>query len=196
MAIFSACGSGSVTTTTGSPDDASPDTADFLANPACMPDPTIEIEPLTGEDRRFESIEAFLTGYRLEDFPEGEEPANADANWGGIWGDFKAGIVVAVLDCTLVDLNEVAQLAGPSGTLRIIEVPYTVAETEQFKNDLYQALLAADIPGSVPVDSTLIGREITVKVAYLVDVPDNFAPTVPRDAYEIVAVGIEGLDSH
>lgn len=144
------------------------------------------MEQLTGEDRRFENIEAYLTGYRLEDFAAGQDEPNADPNWGGVWGDSAGGMVVAVLDCSVVDVDKVAQLAGPVGELRIIEVPHSFVEVDEFRDSLRMQLAAAAVSGDLVIDSTLTGREIEVRVLDADALPDGFGSNVPDTAYSIV----------
>ena len=50
------------------------------------------------------NVEEYLTGYRLEGFPDGEAEDKTDPNWGRIWGDSVASMAVTVLDCSLVDV--------------------------------------------------------------------------------------------
>jgi len=175
--IAAACGS-----TAGSPDSVS----QAVSAPDCVPDAGLVVEPLTGEDQRLENIEDYLTGYRLEDFPEDQEPPNADPNWGGIWGDSVGGVVVAVLDCSVVDVNQVARLAGPEGVLRIIEVPYTFVEVTEFSDSFRAQLEAAGIDGGTRIDSTLTGRHLEVRVRDVDALPEDFGRDIPEDAYSIV----------
>lgn len=177
LAVLAACGS-----TTGAPGAA----AQRASAPDCVPDENLVIEPLAGEDRRFENVEEYLTGYRLEDLPEGQEEPNADLNWGGIWGDFAGGMVVAVLDCSVVDVNEVASLAGPEGELRIIEVPYTFDEVNAFRDSFTAQLTAAAIEGDLPIELTLTGRHIEVRVRDASALPNDFGREIPEDIYSIV----------
>ena len=152
----------------------------------CVPNSDLLVQPRAGEDRRFEDVEEYITGYRLEDFPEGQAPPNADPNWGGVWGDFADGMVVAVLDCSVVDVTEVALLAGPTGTLRIIEVPYTFVEVNDFRDSLQRQLAAAGVEHEVVIDSTLTGRHIEVRVRDVAALPDGFGRDLPGDVYSTV----------
>ena len=184
IAMVSACASTSITTTAG---DAATDDSSAAQSPSpdCVPDPGSRDEPLVGEDRRHENIEAFLTGYRLEDFAEGSAPPNDHPNWGGTWGDFKGGVVVAVLDCSIIDVNEVARLAGPDGALHIIEVPYTYVQVNEFRGQLRSSLLELGIVMDTPIDSTVTGRHIRVVVDDPSAVPADIAPDVPRDVFDV-----------
>jgi hypothetical protein len=135
------------------------------------------------------NVEEYLTGYRLEDFPDGEAEDNTDPNWARIWGDSVAGMVVTVLDCSLVDVDdvdEVALLAGPEGQLPIIQVPHTFAALNEFRRSLLAQLQAASTEGDDRIDSTLTGRDIEVRVLDQGEFPDDFVSQIPERAYSIV----------
>ena len=95
-------------------------------------------------------------------------------------------MVVAVLDCSVIDVNEVARLAGPDGALRIIEVPHTFVEVNGFRDSLRAELEAADIPADLTIESTVSGRHIDVRVLDTAALPADFGRNAPEDVYSIV----------
>ena len=94
--------------------------------------------------------------------------------------------MVAVLDCSQVDTNRLAKIAGGSDYLHLIEVAYTFKQTEEFANALYRDLQHLDIQGDVSVESTLTDRKIEVHVLDTESVPAWLGSGVPDDAYEII----------
>lgn len=151
----------------------------------CVPSTPDSVEPSGDPDRRIEDIIEHLTGERQTDDVPVEEKID-DPNFGGVWGDFQGGIVVAVLDCSDVDANQLAEIAGGSGSLNLIEVPYTFGQVESFRDDLVQELRGAGVPGDVLVNSTVEGRMIEVVVEDLESLPASFGANVPDDVYEVV----------
>ena len=80
-------------------------------NPDCVPTEG-DGAPVAESDPRFEDIVERLTGFRQTEENEETGGITGHPNFGGIWGDRQGGIVVAVLDCSKVDANEIAHLAG------------------------------------------------------------------------------------
>lgn len=93
---------------------------------------------------------------------------------------------MAVLDCSDVDPNQLAEIAGGSGSLHLIEVPYTFEQVDSFRDDLVQELRDAGVPGDVLVNSTLEGRTIEVIVEDLKSLPPSFGSDIPDDIYEAI----------
>lgn len=62
----------------------------------CLPSTPDSVEPPGDPDRRIEDIIEYLTGERQTDDVPVEEKVD-DPNFGGVWGDFEGGVVVAVL---------------------------------------------------------------------------------------------------
>lgn len=155
------------------------DSADCIATtPASM-------VPAGDPDTIIEDIIEVLTGERQTDDVPVEEKID-DPNFGGVWGDFQGGVVVAVLDCSKVDPNQLAEMAGGSDYLRLVEVAYTFQETEEFREALGSDLRSFGIEGDVSVEATTSGRKIEVHVLDAGSVPDSFGSEVPDDAYEII----------
>lgn len=136
-------------------------------------------------NRRFEDIQFLLTGIRQtgDDGPEPED--TTDPNYGGVWGDRGVGIVVAVLDCSKVDADQIAEIAGGSNYLHLIEVPYTYREVDEFRDSLEGDLADSGLKYLVSIDSTLRGREIVVEVVDAAQLPARFGDGVPSNAYRI-----------
>lgn len=151
----------------------------------CAPSTPASVQPEGDPDRRIEDIIEYLTGERQTDDVPVEEKID-DPNFGGVWGDFEDGVVVAVLDCSEVDANHLAEMAGGSDYLHLIEVPYTFRQTEEFRDSLHQDLQELGIEGDVAVQSTVTGRKIEVHVLNEAAIPESFGSGVPDDAYEIV----------
>lgn len=154
-------------------------------NPDCIPT-EVDGAPLSKPDRRFEDIVERLTGYRLTAENEGGDGIADHPNFGGIWGDFQGGIVVAVLDCSKVDANELAYLAGGAEYLYLIEVPYTERQWYDFRIALWRELYALGIEADVNNERTQTGRMLEVRVRDVGALPDSFGSGVPDDAYVVV----------
>lgn len=156
-------------------------------NPDCVPSADVPASglPSSQDDRRFEDIEELVTGHRSTAEEEGEEPPVAP-DFGGIWGDLTGGIVVAVLDCSTVDADELARIAGGPDYLHLIEVPYSFDQVNDFRDQLYNELSAANIEASVLIDSTLTGRMISVHVPDLQALPADFGASVPAESFNVV----------
>jgi hypothetical protein len=154
-------------------------------NPDCVPGPVVG-EPLSNPDRRIEDIIETLTGERQIGDTDPVWETITDPNFGGVWGDFQGGIVVAVLDCSLVDADELARMAGGVDSLHLIEVPYTYRQVDAFADALARELRALGLVDDVRIESTLEGRVIEVRVLDSQLLPDSFAPEVPSDAYVVI----------
>lgn len=97
------CG-GTSTTVTGDAAGSGSSQAGQPCEPGPSPDAGVDdtIDP----DRRAEALVLHLTGVdelAVTEENEGEELRYDDPNYGGVWGDFAGGWVVAVLDCSQVD---------------------------------------------------------------------------------------------
>lgn len=69
--------------------------------PDCVPTTPESAQSPGDPDRRIEDIIEVLTGERQTDDVPVEDKIT-DPNFGGVWGDFQGGVVVAVLDCSKV----------------------------------------------------------------------------------------------
>jgi len=154
-------------------------------NPDCVP-AEVDGAPLTEPDRRFEDIVERLTGFRQTEENEESGDITGHPNFGGIWGDRQGGIVVAVLDCSKVDANELAYLAGGAEYLYLIEVPYTDRQWVDLKTQLWRELEALGVDYDMNVVHSQTGRVMQVRVRDAGALPDSFAPGVPDDAYVVV----------
>ena len=187
IALFAAgCASTSTTATSG----GAGATGGEPCNPAPSPDSGVDntIDP----DRRGEALVLHLTG--IDELAvlaenEGEDIVYDDPNYGGVYGDFAGGWVVAVVDCTQVDADRIAQIAGGPDAVRLIEVPYNFEQMNQFRDILAGQLADAGVQLSVNIDSTLMGRTITLMVSDRDLLPANFGDGVPGDAYIIDTSG-------
>lgn len=151
----------------------------------CVPTAPASMQPPGDPDRIIEDLIEELTGERQTDDVPVEDKIH-DPNFGGVWGDFQGGVVVAVLDCSQVDANRLAEMAGGSGQLHLIEVPYTFRQLEGFRDALHQDLQNNNIEGDVSVQLTLTGRKIEVHVLDAGTLPASFGSGVPGDAFEII----------
>lgn len=156
------------------------------ASDDCVPTVAASVEPPGDPDRRIEDIIEFLTGERQTSDLDPVEETIADPNFGGVWGDFAGGVVVAVLDCSLVDADTLAEMAGGSASLHLIEVPHTFKEIDAFRDLLVGQLAELDLPGDVFINSTLTGREMEVHVRDLDELPASFGSGVPAGLYHVV----------
>lgn len=154
-------------------------------NPDCGPT-EVDGAPLTEPDRRFEDIVERLTGYRQTEENEESGGITDHPNFGGIWGDRQGGIVVAVLDCSKVDANEIAYLAGGAEYLYLIEVPYTDRQWLDVKTELGQELEALGIEYDMNAVRSQTGRILEVRVRDVGALPDSFAFGTPDDAYVVI----------
>lgn len=160
------------------------------SNPDCVPGDFVG-EPLSQPDRRIEDIIEAITGWSEEDIVEGMtlEDEIDDPNFGGVWGDFQGGVVVAVLDCSKVGADQLARMAGGAEYLHLVEVPYTYRQVDDFKHALIADLRAGGIGSDVSnvwIESTLSGRFAEVHVRDVSLLPDSFGSGVPEEAYEII----------
>lgn len=151
----------------------------------CLPSIAASVQPPDDPDRRIEDIIEYLTGERQTDDVPVEETID-DPNFGGVWGDFEGGVVVAVLDCSEVDADRLAEMAGGADSLHLIEVPYAFKQVEDFRDNLLQELTDVGVEGDVLINSTVEGRTIEVVVEDLDSLPPSFGSDVPADVYEVV----------
>ncbi len=156
----------------------------------CDPGPSASagIDESVPADRRGEALVEHLTGIDELAIPEEEEGIVIiydDPNYGGVWGDRQGGWVVAVLDCSRVDADRIAEIAGGADAVRLIEVPYAFEKVNQFSNRLINELDEVGVAGDVWIDSTLTGRLIRVVVEDPTQLETSFGASVPQDAFVI-----------
>ncbi len=176
------------------PTPPSPSTADALGSTTSPGSSTVCAVPAgvaadeSVSGRRGEALVELLTGIdevavRAED--EGAEIEFDDPNYGGVWGDRAGGWVVAVVDCSVVDLGRVAALAGGSQSVRVIEVARSFAEVDDISDRLVDEIRRRGLRAEVRIDSTPDGRLIRVVVedASLLDA--GIGESVPADAFVI-----------
>ncbi len=145
-------------------------------------------------NRRIEDMIEHLYGVN-EDGPEGQERIEDridDPNFGGVYGDSAGGIVVAVLDCSQVDVQAVVSIAGGPDEVRIVEVEHTFPEVDSFRDTLLQQLWHAGVQGSVVINSTVDGRFIDVIVEDTSQLPAGFGSNVPRNAFDVFEGAVGG----
>ena len=176
---------GSDSTAPGS-DSTTPGSGSTTPNSECIPTSATSLTPLSeGPDRRIENIVEYLTGERQtseEDPVEGLD----DPNYGGVWGAPDGRIVVAVVDCSKIDPDRIAELAGGSDAVHVIEVTYSFGEVEAYRDALVEELKDLGIQADVPIEPTLSGRFIVVRVEDRESVPPSFGAGVPDDLFSIV----------
>ena len=152
--------------------------------------PTIDASvPVPGDpNRRIEDIIEAMTGWSDADIVEGMtlEDEIDDPNFAGVYGDRKGGVIVAVVDCSSIDVDEIAEIAGGSGAVSIVEVPHNWREVNGFRDTLVAELRAAGLEGDVNINSTSDGRMIEVRTPDLAALPDGFGSTVPSGAFTLV----------
>jgi hypothetical protein len=157
---------------------------DDTPNPDCIPG-DVEGNPIVQPDRRHEDIIFYLTGERQTGDLDPVEETIDDPNFGGVWGDRAGGIVVAVLDCSAVDADEIAHIAGGPQYLHLIEVSHTFREVTEFRDELRHELNAIGIHAELLIDSTLTGRHITVQLPDPSVLPSDFGSGVPDHLFSI-----------
>ena len=168
-----------------------PDTsADLAMGELCEPgpDPSVAADESIDPERRGEALVKFLTGIDelvLQEEQEGIDIVYNDPNYGGVWGDFAGGWVVAVLDCSIIDADRIAEIAGGTDAVRLIHVAHTFEEVNDFRNRLVSELRASGIAADVPIDSTLTGRQIRVIVNDAEQLDANFGFGIPQTAFTI-----------
>lgn len=138
-----------------------------------------------------------LLGDRMPDVarvlgvPEAEEGLDPvyPSTFAGIWQDQLDGgrIVVAVTDRTTVDAAEVATVAGGSGNVSIIEVPYSWDEVNAYRDALVRALAAEKVPASVEIDSLSNGRRIEIVAPNPSDVTESILSAAPEGLVSVSA---------
>ena len=186
------CG-GTSTTVTGDAAGSGSSQAGQPCEPGPSPDAGVDdtIDP----DRRAEALVLHLTGVdelAVTEENEGEELRYDDPNYGGVWGDFAGGWVVAVLDCSQVDPDRIAQLAGGPDAVRLIKVAYAFEELNDFQDVLSEQMSATGIPFGLGVDSTLDGRELILTVEDEGQLPGNVGEGIPADAYRVEEGSVGG----
>ncbi len=150
------------------------------------PDASVVSDDTIDRDRRGEALVEHLTGIdemKLQSEQEGIDIIYDDPNYGGVWGDFAGGWVVAVLDCSKVDADRIAEIAGGTDSVRLIEVRYAFEEVNDFRDRLVSELQDSDVAGDVFIDSTLTGRHIRVIVRTPDKLDADFGSTIPADAF-------------
>ena len=151
------------------------------------PSPDAGVDETIDPDRRGEALVLHLTGIdelAVTEENEGEDRVYDDPNYGGVYGDFAGGWVVAVVDCSQVDADRIAEIAGGPDAVRLIEVDYSFEEINNFRDTLAGQLGNIDLPYGVGIDSTLNGREIVVIVEDAEQLPANFGEGVPEGVYK------------
>ena len=158
------------------------------SGPDCVP--TIDASvPVSGDpNRRIEDIIEAMTGWSGADVVEGMtlEDEIDDPNFAGVYGDFRGGIIVTVVDCSLIDVDEIAEIAGGAEAVRIVEVPHNWREVNGFRDALVAELRGAGLEGDVLIESTSVGRKIEVRTPDVAALPDGFGSSVPSTAFIIV----------
>lgn len=158
------------------------------SDPDCVP--TIDASvPVSGDpDRKIEDIIEAMTGWSEADIVEGMtlEDEIGDPNFAGVYGDFKGGIIVTVVDCSAIDVDEIAEIAGGAEAVKIVEVPHNWREVNGFRDTLVAELQSAGLEGDVLIESTSEGRKIEVRTPDVDALPDGFGSTVPSTAFIIV----------
>ena len=145
--------------------------------PATVCEPSGSIEG-AGSSTPFEDVEEYLTGFRITEENEGEPPP-ADPNFGGVWGDFAGGLVVGLVDCSIVDIDEVTRLGGGADDVRIIEVRVSYTEHYDAIGTLIDRLRELDVEGDAITDWTLDGPIVTLRVEDLAALPADFGADLP-----------------
>jgi hypothetical protein len=153
-------------------------------DPACTPG-NVAGNPMVEPDRRIEDIIFHLTRESQTGDPDPVQQTIDNPNFGGVWGDSSDGIVVAVLDCSTVNADEIARLAGGSEYLHLIEVSHTFQQVTEFRDELIRELNAIGVQAEVMIDSTMTGRHITVQIPDPGDLPDGFGSAVPGHLFSI-----------
>lgn len=140
------------------------------------------------EGQRGEALVELLTGIdetAILEEDEGVDIVFDDPNFGGVWGDRRGGWVVAVIDCSPVDVERVAALAGGSDRVRVIEVAFSFEEINEFRDQLWAEIRRVGVAADVGIDSTLDGRLIRIVVEDPSQLPDSFGDGVPPSAFVI-----------
>lgn len=145
--------------------------------PATVCEPSGSIEG-AGSSTPFEDVEEYLTGFRITEENEGEPPP-ADTNFGGVWGDFAGGLVVGLVDCSVVDIDEVTRLGGGSDDVRIIEVRASYTEHYDAIGTALDRLSGLGVEGMATTDWTLEGPVVTLRVEDLDAIPADFGADLP-----------------
>lgn len=145
-----------------------------------------ESVPVEGDpDRSIEDIIEAMTGEgQVDDVPV--EDKIDDPNFGGVYGDQRGGIIVAVVDCSNIDVDELARIAGGSAAVSFVEVEYSWREVEAIRDRLVAELREAGVPGDVSIESTPEGRRIEVRTPSLSALPSDFGATLPDGAFTLV----------
>lgn len=184
--VATACGGGSTSVTSAASTSSEASQVGQPCEPGPSPDAGVDdsIDP----DRRAEALVLHLTGIdelAVTEENEGEDVVYDDPNYGGVWGDFAGGWVVAVLDCSQVDPDRIAQLAGGPDAVRLIEVGFQFEELNGFQAVLSEQMGATGLPFILRIDSTLDGRELILAVEDIGELPANIGEGIPANAFRI-----------
>ena len=154
----------------------------------CVPTIDASVSVSGDPNRKIEDIIEAMTGWSYADIVEGMtlEDEIDDPNFAGVYGDFSGGIIVTVVDCSVIDVDEIAQIAGGSEAVRIVEVPHNWREVNGFRDTLVAELRSAGLEGAVLIESTSEGRKIEVRTPDVDALPEGFGSTVPSTAFIIV----------
>ena len=129
-----------------------------------------------------------LTGFDEGEFRrtnEGEDFVYDSPNFGGVWGNgFERGLIVAVVECDLVDIDRVIEIAGDPQSVSIIEVEHSFDELELIESELIAELNERGVEGQIGIDSTSTGRQIVLTVTDFAQVPDDFGDGYPFTVQE------------
>ncbi|MCP4964090.1 MAG: hypothetical protein GY926_02525 [bacterium] len=184
LLLASGCGSDGGTAGYGDFDSSRTSADEVIANPDCTPG-DVEGAPILQPDRRIEDIVFHLTGERQTGDLDPVEKTIDDPNFGGVWGDSAGGVVVAVLDCSAVDGDEIARIAGGPDKLHLIEVSHTFRQVNEYRDDLRRKLDSLDIRADLLIDSTLTGRHIIVQLPDAGVLHSGFGSGVPEHLFSI-----------
>jgi hypothetical protein len=165
---------------------------DPAADSDCVPTIDASVPPVGDPNRKIEDIIEAMTGMSQEDIVERLTPEDeiADPNFAGVYGDFKGGIIVTVVGCSAIDVNEIVEIAGGADAVTIIEVLHNWREVNGFADTLLSELRRADIAGDVAIESTEDGRKIEIRTPDVDAVRSGFGNTAPPMAYIIVETDI------
>lgn len=136
---------------------------------------------------RMEEIVVLVTGVDESTLPEGDLP-DYGPNFGGISMDQLDGgrIVLAVVDASIVPVNEAAAILGGADQLRVIEQPFTYNQVEEFRRQLEAELEALGMARDIAAVWSERGRLLEVRVADPASFPESVGAGLPEGAFTVV----------
>ena len=157
------------------------------------PSPDVKGDETIDANLRAEALVEFLTGVDPILIPETEgADLSYGPNFGGVWGlaDGSDTWVVALIECDNVDLDRLAELAGGSSLVQVIEVQHSLDEMNR-RSGVLATQLEELGDGYVNAEHTLSGIELQVFVEDPEQLPDDFGLGIDFTVMQQPAIDVD-----